>query len=73
MVFTREDSFGGVWPYTGEPAEPGVEPILEELDPETIKNTLETLKKFFPYIFAFGIAALVKSAGTIIFSAICPG
>jgi len=60
MVLTREDSFGGGFPGFGEPVNGNEEPFLEELDPETIKNTLETLKKFFPYIFAFGVAALVK-------------
>jgi len=61
MVLTREDSFGGGFPGFGDPPwSPHDRPKVEELDPETVKNTLETLKKFFPYIFAFGVAALVK-------------
>ena len=64
MVLTEYGQFGdgggGGWNLFGEPAEPGEEPTLEELDPESIKKTIDTLKKFFPYIFAFGVAALVK-------------
>ena len=60
MVLELEDFGGGGFRFNGEPVNGNGEPTLEELDPETVKNTIETLKKFFPYIFAFGIAALVK-------------
>jgi len=49
------------WPTIEELEEfkpPGPEP--GELDPETVKKTLDTVKKFFPYLFAFGIVALVR-------------
>jgi len=50
------------WPTIEELEEfkPPNGPEPEEIDPETIKKTLDTLRKFFPYIFAFGIVALVK-------------
>jgi len=54
MVVTAEEWGGG-----GGPFDTGIPPDVE-LDPETVKETVGTLKKFFPYIFAFGIAALVK-------------
>jgi len=60
LVLTRDDPFGGGFPGFGRPVNGNGEPTLEELDPETVKSTIETLKKFFPYIFAFGVAALVK-------------
>jgi len=53
MVVTAEEWGGGGGPFdTGIP--------LDELDPETVKETVSTLKKFFPYLLAFGVAALVK-------------
>lgn len=55
MVLVAEEFGGGA----GGPFDTGIPP-LEELDPETVKETVGTLKKFFPYLFAFGIAALVK-------------
>ena len=60
MVLVAEDFGGGGFPFNGRPVNGNGEPTLEELDPETVKSTIETLKKFFPYIFAFGVAALVK-------------
>ena len=60
MVIEVEDFGGGGFAFNGEPVNGNGEPTLEELDPETIKKTLDLLKKFFPYIFAFGVAALVK-------------
>ena len=60
MVLVAEEFGGGGFPFNGEPPNGNGEPTLEELDPETIKNIIDTLKKFFPYIFAFGVAALVK-------------
>ena len=54
MVLVAEEWGGG-----GGPFDTGI-PLDEPLDPETVKSTIETLKKFFPYIFAFGVAALVK-------------
>ena len=60
MVLVAEEFGGGGFSFNGEPPNGNGEPTLEELDPETIKNTLDILKKFFPYIFAFGVAALVK-------------
>ena len=46
------------WDFGGGKQKPPGE--IEPLDPEVVKGSIETLKKFFPYIFAFGIAALVK-------------
>jgi len=54
MVLVAEEFGGGA----GGPFDTGIP--LDELDPETVKETVGTLKKFFPYLFAFGIAALVK-------------
>ena len=60
MVLVAEEFGGGGFAFNGEPPNGNGEPTLEELDPETIKKTLDALKKFFPYIFAFGVAVLVK-------------
>lgn len=54
MVVTAEE-----WGGAGGPFDTGIPPDIE-LDPETVKETVSTLKKFFPYLLAFGIAALVK-------------
>jgi len=55
MVLVAEEFGGGA----GGPFDTGIPP-LDELDPETVKETVSTLKKFFPYLLAFGVAALVK-------------
>jgi len=60
MVLEAEEFGGGGFQFNGEPVNGNGEPTLEELEPESVKSTIETLKKFFPYIFAFGVAALVK-------------
>ena len=54
MVVTAEE-----WGGAGGPFDTGI-PLDEQLDPETVKETVSTLKKFFPYLLAFGVAALVK-------------
>jgi len=55
MVVTAEEWGGAGGPFdTGDIGPP------EPLDPETVKETVSTLKKFFPYLLAFGVAALVK-------------
>jgi len=54
MVVTAEEWGGAGGPFDKD------KPIEKQLDPETIQKTIETLKKFFPYLLAFGIAALVK-------------
>ena len=54
MVVTAEE-----WGGAGGPFDTGIPPHVE-LDPETVKETVGTLKKFFPYLLAFGVAALVK-------------
>ena len=51
MVLVAEEFGGGA----GGPFED-----LPELDPETVKETVGTLKKFFPYLLALGIIPLVK-------------
>ena len=54
MVVTAEE-----WGGAGGPFDTDI-PLNEQLDPETVKETVSTLKKFFPYLLAFGVAALVK-------------
>ena len=54
MVVTAEE-----WGGAGGPFDTDI-PLNEQLDPETVKETVGTLKKFFPYLLAFGVAALVK-------------
>ena len=54
MVLVAEEWGGGGGPFDTDI------PPLDELDPETVKETVSTLKKFFPYLLAFGVAALVK-------------
>ena len=59
MVLAAEEFGGGFDPnYWNKPPFEGVE--LPELDPETVKETVGTLKKFFPYLLALGIIPLVK-------------
>ena len=53
MVVTHEE-------WGGQPFDTGDIGPPEPLDPETVKETVGTLKKFFPYLLAFGVAALVK-------------
>jgi len=57
MVLAAEEFGGGPW--TG--GRPPFEDIPElKLDPETVKETVGSLKKFFPYLLALGIIPLVK-------------
>ena len=46
------------WDFGGGKQKPPGE--IEPLEPEAVKGSIETLKKFFPYLLAFGVAALVK-------------